>query len=971
MTATFFATSCEEEQAGEVPATGVTLSAPTLTLPLGSTETLTAIVAPDNASDKALTWRSNKPAVVSVSADGQVTALTVGSATVTATTANGVKGTCVVTVIPVAVTSVTLSETSLNLPIGEAATLTATVAPDNATDKTLTWSSSNEDVATVSQTGEVTSVAVGAATITAAANNGVEGVCAVTVSTIEVTALTLSETSLSLIIGGTETLVATVSPDNATDKSITWSSNATDVATVDNDGVVTAVAIGAATITVSATNGVTATCAVTVGAVPVTNVSLDATTANLKPGETKTLVATVAPDNATDKSITWSSNATGVATVSQTGVVTAVAVGAATITVTSNSDNTKTATCVVTVSPVAVTGVSLNKTSLALEISHTETLVATVAPEDATNKNVTWSSNATNIATVDNNGVVTAVAVGAATITVTTADGSKTATCAVTVASSIVNVTGVSLNKTTTSITIGETETLTATVAPTNATDKSVTWSSNATNIATVDNNGVVTAVAVGAATITVTSNADNTKTATCVVTVTPVAVTGVSLNKTTTSITTGETETLTATVLPANATDKTVTWSSSNTGVATVSQSGVVTGVAGGSAVITVTSNADNTKTATCAVTVTVPPATSMQINLDGTTGTGVELTYTDNTTENLTITNNAVTVSTSTKIIKSIKIDAGAVILIGRKADSDINLKINGTALALRDADGSGVIPIGTYAELQLINKDNNTKAGNYKQEADIDLMNESWKPISTFTGTFDGARHTVANLFINTNAGNQGLFGEINGATIKNIGVMSGSVTSTSGGAASIAGLVGRLTGSSVLYACFNNADVTGSANQTGGLVGYVISPAGAQIIACYNTGDVQAYAYVGGIVGYQHQGTLDVIACYNTGNITASGSNAAGIHPNANASKMIACYNTGIITKGSSIGSNGTACYSANNTSKNNATEFSATAWPSASINAEWGTGDGSGSGTYWKSLGSWNDGSPVYPKLFFE
>ncbi len=177
---------------------------------------------------------------------------------------------------------------------------------------------------------------------------------------------------------------------------------------------------------------------------------------------------------------------------------------------------------------------------------------------------------------------------------------------------STVAVTGVTLNKTTTSLTIGQTETLTATVAPANATDQTVTWSSSNTAVATVAN-GVVTAVAAGTANITVTTT-DGSKTATCAVTVTTgttpppatVAVTGVTLNKTTTSLTVGQTETLTATVAPANATDQTVTWSSSNTAVATVAN-GVVTAVAAGTANITVTTT-DGNKTATCAVTVTAP---------------------------------------------------------------------------------------------------------------------------------------------------------------------------------------------------------------------------------------------------------------------------------------------------------------------------------------------------------------------------
>jgi uncharacterized protein YjdB len=662
---------------------------------------------------------------------------------------------------------------------------------------------------------------------------------------------------------------------------------------VDNAGVVTAVATGAATITATAANGVTAACAVTVGDVPVTGVSLDKTTITLKAGETETLTPAITPANAFDQTVTWNSNAEAIATVNNAGVVTAVAVGAATITVTTN-DGAKTATCAVTVNPTAVTGVSLNKQAIILGISDTETLTATVAPSAATDKTVTWSSNAEAIATVDNAGVVTAVATGAATITVTTTDGAKTDSCAVTVLSSIIAVTGVTLDATTADLKPGDTKTLTATVAPPNATDPTVTWSSDNTSVATVSQTGVVTAAGVGTANITVTSNADNSKTDACVVTVNP-------------------------------------------------------------------------------------PPATSISINLDGSTdGASVELTYADGTTESLTITNNAVNVSISEKIIKSIAIDGGAAILIGRKANSDINLKISGTAIAFRDADGSGATPIGTYAEFQLVSTG---LAGSYRLEADLDLMSENWASIGSptnetvkFTGTFDGAHHTLANLYINQTSNTWGLFRYLNGATIKNLGVISGSLSTS---AVIIGAIAGKIEGATTIIGCYNKASVTAvkgagaNGNQSGGIVGWSIAGTDCKVIACYNAGAIQGASYVGGIVGY-HTGTLNITACYNTGSVTGT-SDAYNKGICASNATVTACYNIGSVNNGTGrpICDTQTASYYLEGVGTGVGTKFSDTAWPSASINAEWGTGDGSGSGTYWAALGSWNGGTPVYPKLFFE
>lgn len=166
--------------------------------------------------------------------------------------------------------------------------------------------------------------------------------------------------------------------------------------------------------------------------------------------------------------------------------------------------------------PVAVTGVSLNKTTLALTEGETATLTATVSPSDAANKAVSWSSSNATVAAVDNNGTVTAAGAGSATITVRTDDGGKTATCAVTVAAAVVPVTGISLDITDKELLVGETQQLTATVEPADATDKTVSWSTSSAAVATVAE-GLVTAVGKGTATIKATAGG---KEASCTITV-------------------------------------------------------------------------------------------------------------------------------------------------------------------------------------------------------------------------------------------------------------------------------------------------------------------------------------------------------------------------------------------------------------------------------------------------------------------
>ena len=254
---------------------------------------------------------------------------------------------------------------------------------------------------------------------------------------------------------------------------------------------------------------------------------------------------------------------------------------------------------------VDVEKVSLNKSATILTEGESETLTATITPSNATgDKTVKWSSSNEAVATVDSNGKVTAKKAGTAVITATSSNG-KTAGCTVTVKQKEIAITGISLNKSTTSLTEGESETLTATITPSNATgDKTVKWSSSNEAVATVDSNGKVTAKKAGTAVITATSS--NGKTAGCTVTVKQkeIAITGISLNKSTTSLTEGESETLTATIAPSNATgDKTVKWSSSNTAVASVDSAGKVTAKKAGTAVITATSS--NGKSASCTVTV------------------------------------------------------------------------------------------------------------------------------------------------------------------------------------------------------------------------------------------------------------------------------------------------------------------------------------------------------------------------------
>lgn len=348
----------------------------------------------------------------------------------------------------VMVTSVSINKTTLELTVGDSETLIATIYPSDATIKKVSWSSSNNSVAVVYDSGIVFAIAAGNATLTVTAEGGKTATCNLIVkaappATVDVTSVEFPKPATDIVLGSTlyAGSLMVVKPDNATDKSLTWSSSDNTIATVNKDGDVKGIALGKVTITATSNSNPTIKgsfeLTVKPARVDVTGVSLNKSSLTLNVGDTETLTATVSPADATDKSVTWSSNNIGVATVDANGKVRAIAAGTATITVKTN-DGGKVATCNLTVKAVmpanvAVTGVSLNKASLELSAGDTETLVATVNPSDATNKNVSWNSNNTGVATVDANGKVTAIAAGNATITVTTADGGKTATCTVTV----------------------------------------------------------------------------------------------------------------------------------------------------------------------------------------------------------------------------------------------------------------------------------------------------------------------------------------------------------------------------------------------------------------------------------------------------------------------------------------------------------------------------------------------------------
>jgi uncharacterized protein YjdB len=419
---------------------------------------------------------------------------------------------------------------------------------------------------------------------------------------IIVSGITLSSSTVNLTPTQTTQLIATVLPVNANNKAIVWSSSNLAAATVVN-GLITAVAAGSATITASSTDGsnVVATALVTitdVPVIPVSSITLNQTYAVLHPTNTLMLTATVAPANATNQSVTWSSTSTN-ATVNSLGVVTAVSAGSAVIRAMTVSGNLV-ATCSLTIT-VPITSFSVSPTICNINAGSKKSLTATILPANATNKSVTWSSTNTAVATVNSSGVVSGISAGSTTIQALTVDGGFIATSIVTVTIGVQNVT---LN--TRSITLLKCATFQAiaTVVPSNATNKTVTCSSAVASVATVSPTGLITAVGNGTGIISFFSQDGNKISSIIVRVTTPVS--SVRLNQTALTLSRNTTYQLLSTILPSTASNRAVTWITSNSAIAMVSSSGVVKGIAIGSAVITV-QTLDGAFQAACNVTVRV----------------------------------------------------------------------------------------------------------------------------------------------------------------------------------------------------------------------------------------------------------------------------------------------------------------------------------------------------------------------------
>lgn len=585
---------------------GLSLNMTTATMPVGGTLQLHALTS--NRSIP-LVWTSSDEAILTVDEDGLVTAVKEGKATITVsqTIDNVTKtATCTITVIG-AITKIELDPSSKQIKIGDLLTINAKITP-KTNGASLKWITSDPATVSLEQEGDLASTVKGLregiAVITAInQENVVVGSCMITVvGDHSIKKLTLSQTNVTTSLAEkTLPLYATITPPDAENEPIVWSSSDNTVATVDQKGLVTLKKSGTVTIICTAKNdaSLAASCRITI-LQAVTGIKLDQNNITMNVGETFRLTYVLTPANASNVAVTWTSTNNAVASVDKNGQVSAKGVGQASILLKTN-DGGYIATCLVNVNRVA-TAVRLDATALTLNVGDSYTFETTITPADSTDKTLVWEISDKGVVVVSNKGKVIAKKVGVSVVMAKTKSGS-TAYCTVTVQQ---GVTGVKLDSHEEELFIGDEWELNAVVSPKNATNQEVKWTSSEKSVASVDKEGRVKALKEGITIITCTT-VDGGYVDYCAVEVKANIVESedLKINPENCQIGVGKTMRLTPVFTPEDTTDKTVKWKSSDTKIVTVDSKGRIKGIKPGNAVITCIAQDGGGAQGTCEVEV------------------------------------------------------------------------------------------------------------------------------------------------------------------------------------------------------------------------------------------------------------------------------------------------------------------------------------------------------------------------------
>lgn len=570
--------------------TGVGLNAPRVNLPIGDTFKLNANVFPHTSHNKDVTWTSSNNSVATVDNNGIVTARSEGETTITVTTKDGnFKDSTVVNVIKESSNNyIYLDIKNKDLYVGDTTNANVVVSPDSNLISDVVYSSTDSSVASVDSNGKIVAKKVGKTTITARiASEGIFASKEIVVSEKKIEKIYLSSEHLSLHVNDKVVLQTYLYPNDAT-SFMSYSSNDNNVVSVNSRGEVVALKEGVATITVKGNNNVFAQCIVEVknSIVKTGAISVSLERSNIDVGETTKLTANVKPENATNKKITYVSSDYSVARVDNHGNIYGVSPGTAVITATSSNGSSNSVSIKVNNTDIKVTKITLEQ-NVKLSTGKSTSIEYDIYPDNASNKDIIWTSSDSGIVKVDNNGIVTGIKDGTAIVTAKIGDVSVDTVVTV----KGIDVTKVILNTSDLTLIVGETFTLESYVEPALATNGSLTWTSSNAKVASVDKDGKIYAVKEGTAVIKATSVSNPKVYVECNVTVSKIGVESFKLNKGQVLVTQGNTVKISVSnINPSNATYPNVSYMVNDTSIASVNSKGVVTGLKPGKTTLTVT---------------------------------------------------------------------------------------------------------------------------------------------------------------------------------------------------------------------------------------------------------------------------------------------------------------------------------------------------------------------------------------------
>ncbi len=646
-----------------IPVTSVTINGATLVY-MTATTTLTATVAETDATDLSVTWSSLSSGIATVNSSGTVTGVSSGNATIRATSliTPGVYDDFEIAVpATTPVSAITINASQSSVHIGSSIDLTTSVVPSYATDTSVTWSALNA-FASVNSSGTVNGVAAGIATIEARSVSDPTVFATIDITiTVPVTSVTINSDVTSVMIGETISLSVDVQPNEASNTDVTWSSSNDAIASVNTAGVVLGKSSGTVTITVTSvsTPGISDTIDITsFPYVPVTDITPltmtgGLTNTSLYVGSTATMSASAIPSEATNPYIRFRSSHPEILSIDRdTGEMSALQITTTPVTITadSNLDDNKSRSINITVLPIPVTSLDpITTTGNVTRLASGGTLqfTSTANPPTASNRTITWSVRNTDnlittpLATIDSDGLVTAASNVSGQIQVIARSESNPNILQSINIFIFTGPTGVTITNTNVNITTVETDSyriqnkaytsnpprLTATVEPADTSNKKVKWTSLTPSVATISESlGTITAVSVGTTTLRAEADADSSIYKEVTLEVVPVLTTSITINNIPTLFYVTSTATLTATTLPGNAVDSSVTWSSNSANVTVDETTGVITGVSAGSATITATASDGSGVTGIATITVLDIPVSRMGI-IDLTTTSGISL--------------------------------------------------------------------------------------------------------------------------------------------------------------------------------------------------------------------------------------------------------------------------------------------------------------------------------------------------------